>query len=176
MIDGNYLRDIEKLLGLKLRKKQNEKIERAMRSRQRLQIKDIPGKTSVVLPAIGLIYMQLFPAAQIVSVSPALRHAKEQLFPVLKRAADKLRWRVYNTRLEIVATPVRGMPPSTWTCLSSWQNEEDITKVCGFSPRWIKDFFGNMNYAPLIGLVDGRFLGVDFESCRADVIIYTDGY
>lgn len=109
------------------------------------------GKTSMVIPALGLAWMAAFPGSQVASTSGAERQIKEQLWPVLRAAIAKHpKWSMSDDDLTIDAPSVRGIPGSTWKAFSP----RDPKTAEGFHDRWFKDEDGKMVYAPLLIITD----------------------
>jgi hypothetical protein len=109
------------------------------------------GKTSMVIPALGLAWMAAFPGSQVASTSGAERQIKEQLWPVLRAALSKHpKWTMSDDELTIDAPSIRGLPGSTWKAFSP----RDPKTAEGFHDRWYKDEEGNNVYAPLLIITD----------------------
>lgn len=174
---NNYFRHAEDLLyGKRLTKEQSSLFEASMHSGARVSIPEhTPGKTMVVMPAIGLTYMCEFQGAQIVSISPVLRHAHCQLFPVLHRASQKMGWGSSKTRLTINSHFWNGLPPSEWVCLAQSQRGEFIE---GFASRRFMASNQNVYYAPVVVLVDCPHLSDEWclaiERVRPDVLVFVE--
>lgn len=109
------------------------------------------GKTSMVIPVLGLSFMSAFPGAQVVSTAGVERQIEEALWPVLKNSLSKRRdeWKITED-LHITAPSVRGLPGSTWEAFTT----KDPNKAEGFHSRWFQDADGNAVYAPLMIIVD----------------------
>jgi len=109
------------------------------------------GKTSTVIPGLGLSWMAAFPGAQVVSTSGVERQIKEQLWPVLKQALSKYpKWNITDDALTITAPGVRGLPGATWKAFTT----KDPQAAEGFHDRWYEDNTGKMVYAPLLVIID----------------------
>jgi len=108
------------------------------------------GKTSMVLPALGLAWMAAFPGSQVVSTSGVERQIKKQLWPVLRSVlAPFPRW-VVTEDLHIKAPSVRGIPGSEWEAFTT----KDPQYAEGFHPRWYLDENRKPVYAPLLIIID----------------------
>lgn len=109
------------------------------------------GKTSSVIPSLGLAWMAAFPGSQVVSTSGVERQIKEQLWPVLKAALGKYpKWSITDDNLTIRAPSVRNLPPATWKAFST--NDPQLAE--GFHDRWYEDDHKRMVYAPLLMIID----------------------
>ncbi|MDI6739022.1 MAG: hypothetical protein QME74_01490, partial [Candidatus Edwardsbacteria bacterium] len=108
------------------------------------------GKTSVVLPTLGLSWMAAFPGSQVVSTSGVERQIKQQLWPVLAATLRRYpQWRI-SEDLRIRAPSVDGLPGSQWEAFTT----KDPQYAEGFHPRWYRDKQGRARYAPLLVIVD----------------------
>lgn len=108
------------------------------------------GKTSVVIPVLGLSWMAAFPGSQVVSTSGVERQIKHQLWPVLKATLRKFpQWQITDD-LRVKAPGIRGLPGSQWEAFTT----KDPQYAEGFHPRFYKDEDGNVRYAPLLIIVD----------------------
>jgi hypothetical protein len=108
------------------------------------------GKTSMVLPALGLAWMAAFPGSQVVSTSGVERQIKKQLWPVLRSIlAPYPRWQITED-LHIKAPSVRGIPGSEWEAFTT----KDPAYAEGFHPRWYLDENRKPVYAPLLIIID----------------------
>lgn len=109
------------------------------------------GKTSTVIPALGLGWMAAFPGSQVVSTSGVERQISEQLWPVLRASLGKYpRWTITQDELTIKAPSVRGLPPSTWKAFTT----KDPQNAEGFHDRFYQDETGATVYAPLLVIID----------------------
>jgi hypothetical protein len=108
------------------------------------------GKTSRVIPVLGLSWMAAFPGCQVVSTAGVERQIEEGLWPVLRSALAKYPdWRVRED-LTITAPSRRGLPPSTWKAFTT----KDPESAEGFHSRWYEDGNGIPTYAPLVIIID----------------------
>ena len=108
------------------------------------------GKTSAVLPVLGLSWMAAFPGSQVVSTAGVERQIKIQLWPALKASLGKYHnWKITDD-LKIQAPSVRGFPGSTWEAFTT----KDPDYAEGFHPRWYRNDEGEIIYAPLLIIVD----------------------
>lgn len=115
------------------------------------------GKTSVVIPVLGLSWMAAFPGGQVVSTAGVERQVKEGLWPILKATlSSRPAWRITED-LHITAPSVRGLPGSTWEAFTT----DDPEYAEGFHPRFYRDKAGKLTYAPLLVIIDEAktFLG-----------------
>lgn len=108
------------------------------------------GKTSGVIPVLGLSFMAAFPGAQVVSTAGVERQIKKQLWPCLRSAVGRYpRWQITED-LKIKAPSVRGIPGSEWEAFTT----KDPEYAEGFHPRWVRDEDGNAVYCPLMIIID----------------------
>lgn len=109
------------------------------------------GKTSVVIPVLGLAFMAAFPGAQVVSTAGVERQIQEALWPVLRQSLQKYPdWRITDD-LKITAPSVEGLPGSTWEAFTT----KDPEYAEGFHPRWYtSDQHPDPVYAPLMIIID----------------------
>lgn len=137
------------------------------------------GKTSVVIPVLGLSYMAAFPGSQVVSTSGVSRQIEEQLWPVLRHALSRFPGWTITDDLEIRAPSVRGLPPSTWKAFTT----KDPNYAEGFHGRWYNDNRGVRVRAPLLIIIDEAKSFTDpdmfnaFRRCDPDhwLVISTPG-
>jgi hypothetical protein len=113
------------------------------------------GKTSIVIPLLGLAWMTAFPGAQVVSTAGVERQIKEGLWPVLTHAISQHReWKTRSDELKIEAPSIEGIPGSTWEMFTT----KDPEYAEGFHPRNWKiskgPRRGEMVYGPLLVIVD----------------------
>lgn len=108
------------------------------------------GKTSEILPSIGLAYMAAFPGCQVLSTAGVERQVKEQLFRYLMQ---KLRpypeWLVSVDGMKVKAPVMHGLQ-STWV---GYVPKDAITAE-GFHRGWHKDDKGKWRYCPLVFMID----------------------
>lgn len=108
------------------------------------------GKTSIVIPALGLAWMAAWPGAQVVSTAGVERQIHEQLWPVLRGILRKYpRWSITDD-LKVTAPEVNGVPGATWSAFTT----KDPAYAEGFHPRTYKDQSGKKVYAPLLIIID----------------------
>jgi hypothetical protein len=108
------------------------------------------GKTSVVIPVLGLSWMAAFPGSMVVSTAGVERQIKEQLWPVLRQTlAPHDQWQITDG-LTIRAPSVRGWPGSKWEAFTT----KDPDYAEGWHPRWYRNKKGELVYAPLLIIVD----------------------
>lgn len=108
------------------------------------------GKTSYVIPTLGLSWMAAFPGSMVVSTAGVERQIKNALWPVLTGALTKYQqWRMTDD-LHIKSPSVRGLPPSEWEAFSA----RDAKAAEGFHSRWYEDENGKLCYAPLLIIID----------------------
>jgi len=73
------------------------------------------GKTSEIIPILGLSLMAAFPGCLVLSTAGSELQLKEQLFPYLETKLSKYpRWRVTHGSLTVTAPPVGNLRPSKW--------------------------------------------------------------
>lgn len=107
------------------------------------------GKTSWVVKNIGLAFMTMFPAGQVVSTAGSYRQIEEQLWPLVRAAvAPYPDWRPTDEYLK--APSIDGLPESKWTIFST----NDPGKAEGYHGRRYTDKHGNTIYAPLLYIID----------------------
>jgi hypothetical protein len=137
------------------------------------------GKTSVLLPVLGLSFMAAFPGCQVVSTAGVERQIKENLWPVLKGALRKYpNWKITED-LSITAPAVDGIAPSTWKAFAT----KDPNYAEGFHSRLFRDDKGQLRYAPLVMIIDEAKSFQDdamfraYKRCSPDVwvVISTPG-
>lgn len=108
------------------------------------------GKTSVVIPVLGLSWMAAFPGSHVVSTAGVERQIEEQLWPVLKSMVARYKdWQITDD-LKIRAPSVRGLPPARWDAFTT----RDPKYAEGFHQNVWKDKDGKAVYAPLLIIVD----------------------
>ena len=108
------------------------------------------GKTSVVVPVMGLSWMAAFPGAQVVSTAGVERQITTGLWPILRATlSGRPAWRITED-LRITAPSIRGLPGSTWEAFTT----KDPEYAEGFHPRFFRDEDGVQVYAPLLVIID----------------------
>lgn len=108
------------------------------------------GKTSKVIPVLGLSWMAAFPGAQVVSTAGVERQITAALWPVLKGALGKYpNWNITDD-LHIRAPSWNGIPGSEWVAFAT----RDAKRAEGFHSRWFEDENGKEVYAPLLIIID----------------------
>jgi len=108
------------------------------------------GKTSEVIPSIGLAYMSAWPGCQVLSTAGVERQVKEQLFRYLNH---KLRpypkWSVSIDGMRVRAPECDGLQ-STWV---GYVPRDAITAE-GFHRGWQKNSRGEWSYCPVVFIID----------------------
>jgi hypothetical protein len=108
------------------------------------------GKTSVVVPVLGLSWMAAFPGGQVVSTAGVSRQIEENLWPVLRASLQRYpMWKITDD-LSITAPSVEGVPSSTWKAFTT----KDPQYAEGFHSRWYRAADGRVVYAPLLVIID----------------------
>lgn len=109
------------------------------------------GKTSAVIPALGLAFMAAFPGGQVVSTAGVERQIRENLWPCLKAPLRKYpRWKVKDDDLKIEAPSIDGLPPATWQAFTT----KDPEFAEGFHERTFENKRGEKVEAPLMVFID----------------------
>lgn len=111
------------------------------------------GKTSVVLPLIGLAHMLAFPGCRVISTSASEAQVREQLFETnLARIVEPFvasGWRISTSSMTVTAPEVDGL-------VSRWIGYKCIEggKAEGFHGNWFRGRSGKWHYCPCVYLVD----------------------
>lgn len=109
------------------------------------------GKTSELVPCIGLSFMAAFPGAQVLSTAGAERQVKDQLFKYLEgKLLEYPGWKVSREQMKISAPSVCGLPPSEWL---SYVPRDALTAE-GFHSSWATDSNGVRRYLPTMYIID----------------------
>ena len=108
------------------------------------------GKTSTVIPALGLSWMANFPGSLVVSTAGVERQIKSGLWPVLRGALAKYPAWTITDDLHVKAPSVNGLPPSEWEAFTT----RDPHYAEGFHSRTYEDKDGRLVYAPLLIIID----------------------
>ena len=108
------------------------------------------GKTSLVIPVLGLSFMAAFPGSMVASTAGVERQIKSALWPVLRGSLAKYRNWIITEDLHIRAPSVNGIPASEWEAFSA----RDPQHAEGFHSRWYEDKDGKVVYAPLMIIID----------------------
>lgn len=138
---------------------QNKVLKACMRqgSRAAVVTPNESGKTSVLIPVLGLSWMAAFPGSHVVSTAGVERQILENLWPVLRASLAKYPGWIITDDLHIRAPSVRGLPGSTWTAFTT----RDPKYAEGFHQHTWKDKDGKLVYAPLLIIIDE---GKSFDS------------
>lgn len=111
------------------------------------------GKTSVVVPLLGLSCMAAFPGATVYSTAGAEAQIKLQLFEYLRsfcKPFEKSGWEVNQSQLTVLAPSVDGMPRSRWV----GRVPRDALTAEGFHSTFEKDEKGRWRFRPLFFIAD----------------------
>lgn len=108
------------------------------------------GKTSVLIPVLGLSWMAAFPGGKVVSTAGVERQIAEQLWPVLRQTLRRYpKWTITED-LKIRAPSQRGLPGSEWEAFTT----RDPKYAEGFHPQTYWDDAKQPVYAPLLIIID----------------------
>jgi len=141
-------------------------------ARVALKTNNESGKTSILLPIIGLSFMAAFPGAQVVSTAGVERQIKKNLWPILTSiVSEHPKWGITQDDLTITAPSVRGLPPSTWTAFTA----RDPDYAQGFHGQTFRDKNKKLVRCPLMMIIDEAFTFTDngmfdaFKRCDPDI-------
>jgi hypothetical protein len=133
------------------------------------------GKTSKVIPVLGLSWMSAFPGSQVVSTAGVERQVSAALWPVLKGALGQYQgWNITDD-LKITAPRVdERVPGSEWIAFAT----RDPKRAEGFHSRWFTDSNGKEIYAPLLIIIDEakafddpEMMFAFMQRCSPDVLL-----
>jgi len=142
-----------KLLGQRLYKWQVDVIRDCQKQGNQVAVvtPNESGKTSMVIPTLGLSFMAAFAGSQVVSTAGVERQIKRNLWPVLHSTLSPYpRWKITDDELKITAPSVRGLLGSEWIAFTT----KDPEYAEGFHSRWYKDENGKLTYGPLLIIID----------------------
>ncbi len=110
------------------------------------------GKTSILVPLLGLSVMAAFPGATIFSTAGAEAQIKGQLFEYLDNICRPYAgegWKVSVSGLTVEAPRVRGLK-STWTA----RVPRDALTMEGYHGKWKQDDNENQCWCPVCVIID----------------------
>lgn len=131
------------------------------------------GKTSTIIPVVGLSWLAAFPGGKVVSTAGVERQIRDALWPVLSNCLSRFKkWSILDELL-IRAPTVRGLPAATWKGISP----KDPKAAEGFHAQVFNDEHGVETYAPLLVIID-EAKAIDEEMvwtfmrrCEPDVLL-----
>lgn len=111
------------------------------------------GKTSIILPLLGLTVMSAFPGSTVYTTAGSEAQLKDQLFKTLAsrvRPFEKVGWKVNASDLSVTAPRVRGLPPSKWIS----RVPRNALTAEGYHSSVERDQYGKWHYCPLFCAID----------------------
>jgi len=109
------------------------------------------GKTSEIIPILGLSIMTAFPGSLVLSTAGSELQLKEQLFPYLETKLAKYpNWRVSQGSLTVIAPSVAGLRASKWIGYCP----KDAKTAEGYHDAWARDVDGDLRFQPVFYIGD----------------------
>ena len=109
------------------------------------------GKTSEIIPILGLSIMSAFPGALILSTAGTEQQIAGQLFPYLETKLSKYpEWKISTDKLTVTGPSIDGLRPSRWKGYAP----RDAKTAEGYHDAWARDNEGVMRFQPVCYIID----------------------